>query len=72
MHDNIIVGCYLEAQVKGGSIPKLDRVNRRSERETCSHPGLNLKVDKMNYSLGSLDPNWKIFLKSRQDISRSG
>ena len=31
-----------------------------------------MNVDKMNYRLGSLDPNWAIFLKSGQDFSRSG
>ena len=35
-------------------------------------PGLNLKVDKLNYRLGKLDPNWAIFLKSGQNFSRSG
>ena len=35
-------------------------------------PGLNLKVGKLNYSLGNLDPNWAIYLKSGQNFSRSG
>ena len=35
-------------------------------------PGLNLKVGKMNYSLGNLDPNWAKCLKSGQNFSRSG
>ena len=42
------------------------------EHMMCSHQGLNLKVDKMKYSLGSLDPNWAIFSKCGQDFSRSG
>ena len=35
-------------------------------------PGLNLKMGKMNYSLGNLDPNCAMFLKSGQNFSRSG
>ena len=34
-------------------------------------PGLNLKVGKMNYSLGNLDPSSAKCLKSRQNFSRS-
>ena len=34
--------------------------------------GLNLKVGKMNYRLGSLDPNWANNLKNGQNVSRSG
>ena len=36
---------------------KLDRVHGHRERVTHSLQGLNLKVDKMNYCLGSLDHN---------------
>ena len=35
-------------------------------------PGLNLKVGKMNYRLGNLDPNWARCLKCGQNVSRSG
>ena len=35
-------------------------------------PGLNLKVGKMNYLLVNLDPNLAIFLKSGQNVYRSG
>ena len=35
-------------------------------------PGQNLKVGKMNYSLGNLDPNRAKCLKSGQIVSRSG
>ena len=35
-------------------------------------PGLNLKVGKMNYRLGKMDPNWAKCLKSGQNVSRSG
>ena len=45
--------------MKGGGIvmQKLDRVHGHRERVTHSLQGLNLKVDKMNYCLGSLDHN---------------
>ena len=35
-------------------------------------PGLNLKVGKMNYRLGEMDPNWAKCLRSGQNVSRSG
>ena len=35
-------------------------------------PCLSLKVSKMNYSLGSLDPNWAKCLKNGQNFSRRG
>ena len=35
-------------------------------------PGLNLKVGKINYGVGNLDPNWAICLKSGPKFSRSG
>ena len=34
--------------------------------------GLKLKVGKINYNLGNLDPNWPKCLKSGQYFSRSG
>ena len=34
-------------------------------------PVLNLKVGKMNYNLGNLDPNWAKHLKSEQNFSRN-
>ena len=34
--------------------------------------GNRLKVGKMNYCLGKLDPNWAKCLKSEQNFSRSG
>ena len=39
---------------------------QNTPKPTPKHPfpGLNLKVGKMNYSLGNLDPNWAIYLKS--------
>ena len=40
--------------------------------QNCPFPGLNLKVGKMNYHLGNLDPKWKKCLKSGQHFSRSG
>ena len=35
-------------------------------------PGLKLKVGKMNYGLGKMDPKWAKCLKSGQNLSRSG
>ena len=35
-------------------------------------PDLNLKVGKINYSMGKMDPNWPKCLKSRQNCFRSG
>ena len=35
-------------------------------------PGLNLKIGKMNYGLGNFDPNWAKWVKSGQNLSRSG
>ena len=35
-------------------------------------PGLILKVGKMNYCLGKMDPIWAKCLKSGQNFSRSG
>ena len=35
-------------------------------------PALNLKVSKMNFSLGKMNPNWAKCLKERQNVSRSG
>ena len=35
-------------------------------------PGLNLKKSKMKYRLGNLDPNWAVYLKSGQNVSRNG
>ena len=35
-------------------------------------PGLILKVGKMNYCLGKMDPIWAKCLKSGQNVSRSG
>ena len=35
-------------------------------------PGLILKVGKMNYRLGKMDPIWAKCLKSVQNFSRSG
>ena len=35
-------------------------------------PGLNLKVGKMNYRLGNLDPNWAKCLKSGEKILEVG
>ena len=43
-----------------------------SPPQNTPFPGLNLKVGKMNYSLGNLDPNWAKCLKSGQNFSRSG
>ena len=40
--------------------------------KTHPFPGLNLKVGKMNYSLGNLDPNRTKCLKSGQGFSTSG
>ena len=38
----------------------------------CKHPpGLNLKVGKMNYRLGKMDPNWAKCLKSGQMLGGS-
>ena len=34
--------------------------------------GLILKVGKMNYCLGKMNPNWAKCLKSGQNFSRSG
>ena len=35
-------------------------------------PGLNLKVGKMNYSLGKMDPNWAKCLKSGKTFQGVG
>ena len=35
-------------------------------------PGLILKVGKMNYRLGKMDPIWAKCLKTGQNFSRSG
>ena len=35
-------------------------------------PGLNLKMGKMNYLLGKVDPNWAKCLKNGKNFSRSG
>ena len=35
-------------------------------------PVVNLKVGKMNYSLGQVDPNWAKCLKKGQNFSRIG
>ena len=43
-----------------------------SPPQNTPFPGLNLKVGKMNYSLGNLDPNCAKCLISRQNFSRSG
>ena len=59
----------LEAHVKGVGIQNFDRVHRHGERLTRGQPGLNLNVDKVNCSLGSLDRNWAVFSKDGQDFS---
>ena len=60
------------APVKGGCIQKLDHMHGHSERVMHCHQGLNLKVDKINYHLGSLHAEWAVFLESGQYFSRSG
>ena len=44
----------------------------QSPLKNTPFPGLNLKVGKMNYSLGNLDPNWAKCFISGQNIARSG
>ena len=44
----------------------------QSPLQKTPFPGLNLKVGKMNYRLGNLDPNWAKCLKSGQNFSGSG
>ena len=39
--------------------------------KTPHFPGLNLKVGKMNYCLGKMDPHWAKCMKSGQNFSRS-
>ena len=48
--------------------------NTSTQPVTPKHPtpGLNLKVGKMNYSLGKMDPNWVKWLKSVQNFSGVG
>ena len=73
MHYCTIVDCqcYLEASVKDGGTQTLDSVHGHWDRVMCCDPGLNLKVSKMNHSLGNLDPNWAICLENGQNFSRS-
>ena len=52
-------------------LQKLDNVHGHSDSVTHCHPGLTLKVGKMNCSLGNLDPDWAIGSKSGQNYSRS-
>ena len=35
-------------------------------------PGLNVKVGKVNYSLGEMDPNWAKCLKSGKTVLEKG
>ena len=72
MHYCTTVGWDLEALVNCGGIQQLDCVQGHSDCVTSCHPGLNLKVGKMNYSLDNLDPIWTICSKSGQNFSRSG
>ena len=44
----------------------------KSPPQNTPFPSLNLKVGKMNYHLGNLDPNWAKCLKRGQNFSRSG
>ena len=44
----------------------------QAHSKTPLFPGLNLKVGKMNCSLGHLDPIWAKCLKSGQNFFRSG
>ena len=46
--------------------------NTHNLTPNTSFPGLNLKVGKMNYSLGKMDPNWAKCLKMGQNFSRCG
>ena len=73
-HCDTAVNSDLEAPVKGGGIHKLDCLDGGSDSVTrCNpSPGLNLKVGKMNYRLGTLDPIWAISSKSGQNFSRRG
>ena len=48
------------------------KYTHQSPPQNTPFPGLNLKVGKINYWLGNLDPNWTKCLKSGQNISRSG
>ena len=46
--------------------------NTASPTQNTPFPGLILKVGKMNYCLGKMDPIWAKCLKSGQNFSRSG
>ena len=52
-------------------IQKLDSVLWHCDHKMHCHPGLNLKVGKMNYGLGNLDPDWAKCSKSGQNFSRN-
>ena len=53
--------------------PTVDSVMSLPDSVADGHPGLNLKISKMNYCLGTLDPDWATHSKvGTENFSRSG